>query len=88
MHVNGQFMNVFLPGWKFPQIAPFALIANQVSISGSAAGSPGEMQEMIDFAAERGIKPWITKYKMSDINKAIADFRAGLPKFRFVLENE
>ncbi|KAI8095606.1 chaperonin 10-like protein [Thamnidium elegans] len=88
LHVNGKFMNVFIPGWKFPQIDPFTLIINQVSISGTAVGSPAEMQEMINFAAEREIKPWINKYKMSDINKAIADFRAGLPKFRFVLENE
>lgn len=88
LHVNGQFMNVSIPDWKFPQISPFTLIVNQVSISGTAAGSPGEMQEMINFVAEKGIKPWIKKYKMSDINKAIADFRAGLPRFRFVLENE
>lgn len=42
---------------------------------------------MLLFAIEKNIKPWIQKYKMSDVNKAIEDFKAGKPRFRFVLEN-
>lgn len=88
LFVNGKFMNVSVPTWKFPEMSPFALIVNQASVSGSAAGSPAEMREMIEFAAKKNIKPWITKYKMSDVNTAIEAFRAGKPRFRFVLENE
>lgn len=80
-------MNVSAPDWNFPEISPLQLLINQISISGTAAGSPGTMQEMINFAAEKGIKPWITTYKMSDVNNAISDFREGKPRFRFVLEN-
>jgi alcohol dehydrogenase (NADP+) len=65
----------------------FTLILKQVKIYGSGIGSPQEIEEMLLFAAEKNIKPWITKYKMSDVNKAIEDFRAGKPRFRFVLEN-
>lgn len=42
---------------------------------------------MLLFAIEKNIKPWIQKHKMSDVNKAIEDFKAGKPRFRFVLEN-
>ncbi|GAA5817531.1 hypothetical protein MFLAVUS_011079 [Mucor flavus] len=87
LRVNGHFMNVAAPDWNFPELSPLQLLINQISISGTAAGSPGTMQEMINFAAERGIKPWIATYKMSDVNNAISDFREGKPRFRFVLEN-
>lgn len=87
LHVNGKFMNVSAPEWNFPEISPLELLANQIHISGSAAGSPSEMREMMQFAADKNIKPWISSYKMSDVNKAIEDFRSGKPRFRFVLEN-
>lgn len=80
-------MNVSAPEWNFPEISPLELLANQIHISGSAAGSPSEMREMMQFAADKNIKPWISSYKMSDVNKAIEDFRSGKPRFRFVLEN-
>lgn len=80
-------MNVSAPEWNFPEIIPLQLLTSQVVITGTAAGSPGMTQEMINFAAEKKIKPWIKTYKMDDVNKALDDFRAGKPKFRFVLGN-
>lgn len=80
-------MNVSAPEWNFPEINPLQLLMNQVVITGTAAGSPGMMQDMLNFAAEKKIKPWIKTYKMVDVNKALDDFRAGKPRFRFVLEN-
>lgn len=66
---------------------PFTLFVKQIKVYASKIGSPKEIEEMLLFAAEHNIKPWITTYKMDDINKAIEDFRAGKPRFRFVLEN-
>jgi D-arabinose 1-dehydrogenase-like Zn-dependent alcohol dehydrogenase len=63
------------------------MLFSQVHVSGSAIGSPEEIEEMLQFASEKNVKPWITKYPMSEVNKAIEDFRAGKPRFRFVLEN-
>lgn len=68
LRVNGQFMNVSGPAWRFPQINPLTMLPSQVSISGSAAGSRKEMQDMLNFAAEHNVKPWIQKYPMKDIN--------------------
>lgn len=84
---NGHFINVNLPDWNYPAVSPFTMFSHQVFISGSAVGSPSEIEGMLEFAAKTGVKPWITTYPMSEVNKAIEDFRAGKPRFRFVLEN-
>jgi D-arabinose 1-dehydrogenase-like Zn-dependent alcohol dehydrogenase len=75
------------PDWQFPELSPMLLLSRQVYIHGSAIGSPEEIIDMLDFAAEHNVKPWISKYNMKDVNKALDDFRAGVPRFRFVLEN-
>ncbi|KAI9265531.1 hypothetical protein EDC94DRAFT_658419 [Helicostylum pulchrum] len=69
------------------EINPLQFITAQIVITGTAAGSPGIRQEMINFAAEKNIKPWINTYKMADVNTALDDFRAGKLRFRFVLED-
>lgn len=84
---NGIFINVGLPAWNFPEISPMLLAMSQVTICGSAIGSPAEIEDMLKFAAEHDVKPWYQKYPMADAKKAIEDFRAGKPRFRFVLEN-
>ncbi|KAI8090153.1 chaperonin 10-like protein [Gilbertella persicaria] len=87
IHCNGYFLNVNHPRWKFPAISPLVLIRNQCFIHGSAVGSPADIREMLAFAAEKQVKPWLQKYPMKDINQAIQDFKSGQPRFRFVLEN-
>lgn len=87
LRANGHFINVMAPGWKFPELDPMLLLSRQVYIHGSAIGAPHEILEMLDFAAEHNVRPWISKYPMKDVNKAHEDFRAGKPRFRYVLEN-
>lgn len=87
LRVNGHFINVSMPEWNFPEISPYVFFISQVFIHGSAIGSPAEIEEMLLFAAEHNVKPWIETYKMDDVVKAIEDFRAGKPRFRIVLEN-
>lgn len=57
------------------------------AVAGSTIGSPSELKEMLEFAAKHNVRPWIQKYDMDDINKALPDFKAGKPRFRFVLVN-
>ncbi|KAI8991063.1 chaperonin 10-like protein [Mycotypha africana] len=87
LKVNGHFINVSLPKWDFPPFHTYDILKNQVFIHGSAIGSPNEIREMLKFAAEKNVRPWIQKYSMKDVNKAMENFRAGKPRFRFVLEN-
>lgn len=57
------------------------------AVAGSTIGSPHELKEMLDFAVKHKIRPWIQKYNMDDINQALPDFKAGKPRYRFVLVN-
>lgn len=84
---NGHFINVMLGDWEFPPIDPAMLIIHQVYIHGSFIGGPQEIDEMLAFAVENKIQPWITTYPMSKANEALEDFKAGKPRFRFVLKN-
>ncbi|KAI8883181.1 GroES-like protein [Backusella circina FSU 941] len=84
---NGVFINVNVPRWQFPALSPSLIIVLQVSIAGSAAGSPEESEEMLRFVSEKNIKTWYQTYPMDQVNQAIEDFRAGKPRFRYVLKN-
>ncbi|KAI7892710.1 chaperonin 10-like protein [Mucor mucedo] len=84
---NGTFINVSLPSWNFPEVPPMMLSMSQVNICGSAIGSPAEIEDMLKFAAEHNVLPWIQKYPMKEAPKALEDFNKNLPRFRFVLEN-
>lgn len=84
---NGIFINVGLPEWNFPEVRPMLLSMSQVTICGSAIGSPAEIVDMLEFAAKHNVKPWLQTYPMSEAPKAIEDFNAGKPRFRFVLKN-
>lgn len=52
---NGIFINVGLPEWNFPEITPMLLAMGQVTICGSAIGSPAEIEDMLKFAAEKNV---------------------------------
>ncbi|KAG2195001.1 hypothetical protein INT46_009759 [Mucor plumbeus] len=87
LRANGNFINVSAPNWNFPELSPIILLMNQVNISGSAIGSPAEIEDMLEFAAEHNVRPWIDVFPMREVNKVLDDFRAGKPRFRYVLEN-
>ncbi|KAG2177400.1 hypothetical protein INT44_007911 [Umbelopsis vinacea] len=87
LKTNGTFILVGLPEAPMSGIPAGLLAMKQITLCGSIIGSPSDIQEMLDFAAKTGVKPWIQKYPMSEVNKAIEDFREGKPRYRFVLEN-
>jgi D-arabinose 1-dehydrogenase-like Zn-dependent alcohol dehydrogenase len=53
LHINGQFININVPEWRLPEISAYALVTAQVSIHGSNGGSPAEIEEMLNFVAEK-----------------------------------
>jgi len=57
-------------------------------ITGSVIGSPDRIQEMLNLCAERRILSDVQVYPISQVNKAYEDFRAGKPRYRFVLQIE
>lgn len=85
---GGKFVQVGAPEDRLPQISAFAFIAKACSLTGSCIGSPAEIEEMLEFAAKQGVKPWIEKRSMQNANKAIVDMEDGKARYRYVLENE
>lgn len=84
---DGVFVIVGIPSENL-NFSGLPLVIKNAAVAGSHIGSPDEIQYMLRFAAEKKIKPWTQKYNMDDINKALKDFNAGKPEFRFVLVNE
>ncbi|KAG1455582.1 hypothetical protein G6F56_007031 [Rhizopus delemar] len=87
LKANSHFIMVAVAEEPIAGIPPALLVNKQVSFVGSAVGSPSMIEEMLLFAAEHNVKPWITKYSMKDVHQAVQDFRDGKPRYRFVLEN-
>lgn len=83
---NGTMVQVGAPEGDVP-LSVFNLIRGRRSLAGSAIGSPGEIREMFQLAADKNIKPWVEKRPMKDANQAIVDMEAGKPRFRYVLVN-
>ncbi|KAL3422580.1 NADP-dependent alcohol dehydrogenase (zinc-binding dehydrogenase) [Phlyctema vagabunda] len=88
LRTNGQFIQVGAPEDKFPAFHAFALIGKAVKLGGSMIGAPHEISEMLKFAAEKGVHPWIQERPLKDANKAIVDMENGDARYRYVLVNE
>ncbi|KAI9010507.1 chaperonin 10-like protein [Phycomyces nitens] len=84
---NGHFIIVGIPEVPLSGIPALVLAMRQVSIVGSAIGSPAVIEDMLQFAAAHGVKPWISKYPMKEANEAVKAMREGKARYRFVLEN-
>jgi alcohol dehydrogenase (NADP+) len=89
LKTKGTFIQVGAPdGGLMPPVNAFALIMNGIKVGGSAIGSPEEIREMLQLAAERKIKPWVETRPLKDANQAVQDLEAGKARYRYVLVNE
>eukprot|EP01053_Blabericola_migrator_P000146 Blabericola_migrator_1__145@NODE_1038_length_5633_cov_251_042041_g410_i1_p3_GENE_NODE_1038_length_5633_cov_251_042041_g410_i1NODE_1038_length_5633_cov_251_042041_g410_i1_p3_ORF_typecomplete_len354_score50_89ADH_N/PF08240_12/1_1e30ADH_zinc_N/PF00107_26/1_9e18Glu_dehyd_C/PF16912_5/6_8e09AlaDh_PNT_C/PF01262_21/0_000112Hacid_dh_C/PF02826_19/0_00037ADH_zinc_N_2/PF13602_6/0_0055Shikimate_DH/PF01488_20/0_0064NAD_binding_2/PF03446_15/0_0323HCDH_N/PF02737_18/0_113HCDH_N/PF02737_18/3_8e03GFO_IDH_MocA/PF01 len=67
-------------------VPPLSLIGGRKSIQGSAIGGIAETQEMINFAAEKKILPYIELITGDKVNEAYAKTISGDVRFRFVID--
>lgn len=72
---------------ELPPINAFTLITRGVKVGGSAIGSPSEIADMLQLAADKKIKPWVEKRSMKEANQTVIDLTAGKARYRYVLEN-
>jgi uncharacterized zinc-type alcohol dehydrogenase-like protein len=70
------------------EIPAFSLILGQKSVSGSPAGSPVAINEMLEFSARHSIAPITETFPMSKVNDAFERLRSGKAHYRLVLEND
>ena len=87
LKTNGQFIQVGAPEDPFPAVKLWPLIQKGVKIGGSSIGSPEEIRQMLQLAADKNIKPWIQERPMNEVNSAVVDMHEGKARYRYVLVN-
>jgi alcohol dehydrogenase (NADP+) len=88
LKVDGTFVQVGAPESPLPPLTAWSLIQKGVKVTGSNIGSPDDIREMLQLAAEKKVLPWIQERPMRDINAALADMDANKARYRYVLSNE
>lgn len=64
----------------------FTLIPKNAGIVGSGIGSRKEINEMLQFAADHDVKPWIEILPVEQAGEAWQKVRANKMKYRMVLK--
>ncbi len=84
---KGRFCQVGIPEQALPGLDPMPLVLNGSSVSFSDSASPGNIREMLELAAQKGIKAWTQVRGMEEVNEVLREMEDGRARFRFVLEN-
>ena len=87
MDVHGRWVSVGLPEEEGPVIKPQSLIANGVLMGASHLGSRREMLEMLQLAADKGLKSWVEEIPIGEagLKEAITRMQKGDVRYRFTL---
>ena len=74
----------------FPDVAfnSTDLVVHELSITGSFLSNRVTMKEMLSFAQEHDIKPWVELMPMSKVNEAIERVKQNKARYRIVLTND
>jgi len=86
LRLDGTLVQVGAPEEAIPLNA-FSLIPHRRRLAGSLIGSPKDIYEMFQLAADKQVKPWVEQRPMKDANKAVVDMTDGKARFRYVLTN-
>jgi len=85
LRMGGVFILVGLSGQPYP-VSAFDLVSQRRIIAGSTIGSVTELQNMLDFAAEKGIEARVEIIPASDINAAHERVVNSDVRYRFVID--
>ncbi|KAL1974000.1 hypothetical protein VTN31DRAFT_5560 [Thermomyces dupontii] len=87
MDVHGRWVSVGLPEEEGQTIKAQNLIANGVLIGASHLGSRREMLQMLELAAEKGLKTWVEEVPINEENlkQAMLRMKKGDVRYRFTL---
>ena len=66
-------------------ILPAGLLTGQKRIAGSLIGTRDDMDAMLRFAADHGIRPIVERYPLSRVNEVLGRLRDGKVRLRAVL---
>jgi len=85
---RGKFINVGMPDGLNIPISMGAIGGVEGEFVASMIGPPHVIKEMLEFAADHNIAPWVEKMPMSSCNEGIEKVRNNNVKYRVVLCNE
>lgn len=88
LRTNGSFIQLGAPEDGALTLPTFSLLMKRVKFGGSLIGSPSEIREMLQLAAEKKVRPWVQERPMSEANQAVVDMDGGKTRYRYVLVNE
>ncbi|TKA54555.1 hypothetical protein B0A49_12408 [Cryomyces minteri] len=88
LRTNGKFVQVGAPEDILPDFNALAFIGKGATFGGSLIGAPHEIEEMLQLAADKKIKPWIEQRPMKEANEAVVDMVDGKARYRYCLVNE
>ncbi|EEA18807.1 hypothetical protein TMatcc_010649 [Talaromyces marneffei ATCC 18224] len=88
LKVGGTFIQLGIPEDGSLAIPARALIMRGAKLGGSLIGSPSDLREMLQLAADKQLKPWVEERPMKDANQAIQDMNDGKARYRYVLVND
>lgn len=85
LDIEKKLVFVGMPETGLSNVRSQTLSDNAVSIASSHLGNRSEMLRMLDLAAEKDVKPWITVMPMKDAAKAIKAVEDNSVRYRSVL---
>lgn len=71
---------------EFPAIEMGPVVMNRIRIAGSLFGGVADTQEILDLAAEKGIRPWIRTIAADEIDDAFKRMKKEDIRFRHVID--
>ena len=88
LKTDGTLVQVGSPDDGVFQVPGHELIVGRAKMAGSLIGSPDEIREMLQLAADKRLAPLIEERPMKDANQAVVDMNDGRARYRYVLVNE
>jgi len=70
------------------KLSPHYFVMGRLSLEGSITGGILEIQEMLDFAAEKNVQAMIEKIPIDYVNQALARLEKNDVRYRFVVDIE
>lgn len=76
---------VGMPEEGLSNVRSQTLSGNAVSLTSSHLGNNAELRQMLQLAADKGVKPWVNVLQMKDAKKAIQAVEDNSVRYRSVL---
>lgn len=88
LRVHGNYVQVGLPDQPLPMVHAFELSVRNIRLSGTFFGSPSQIAEMLQFAADNKVKPMVELKPLSQANEILKCMENGQARYRYVLFND